>query len=314
MNDLDIAPISFNKIAVIIPAFNPDKCLVDLVKQLGLLGFTRIIVVNDGSNPTTLPIFNSLGNMSNVTVLKHAINFGKGRSLKTAFNHFLCYYSGFDGIVTADADGQHTADDVRKVAENLIQTNSVVLGSRIFNLGVPLRNKLGNVVTAYMFKFLLGKSISDTQTGLRGISTGILPKLLLIDGDRYEYETNMLIFLIQNGNNIHEVTIQTIYINDNRSSHFNPIMDSMRIYFVILRFLASSIITSIVDFVVFLVIYSIFNNLIIALAAGRTIAVMINFILNRNFVFNSICKPVAAFIRYIALVVLIAFISYLMII
>ena len=122
-----------------------------------------------------------------------------------------------------------------------------MLGSRRFEQAVPLRSRVGNVLTRSVFSFLTGTTLIDTQTGLRGLPRAVLPELLPLEGERYEYEMTMLAHLCRMGQSPLEVPVATVYLENNRGSHFNPVWDSMRIYFVLLRFYASSLLSAALD-------------------------------------------------------------------
>ena len=299
-------------LAVIIPTLNPDQALLQLVDELVELGFSHLIVVNDGSKPETMGAFEALERRSGVEVLHHAVNCGKGRALKTAFNHFLCQHPTLLGVVTADADGQHAPADIARIAIELLDGNEACLGVRQFSGQVPLRSRLGNSFTRGIFNFLYGAGVQDTQTGLRALPRSALPQMLTLAGERYEYETGMLIELIIHKRSFRQIPIQTIYIDGNRSSHFNPLLDSMRIYFIFLRFFASSLLAAGVDLAAFAITIAMGGPLVLALMVGRATAIGINFMVNSRFVFKKTGEPWVLF-RYLLTVVVLMALSYLLI-
>lgn len=302
----------FDRLAVIIPALNPDRTLLTLVDQLAALGFSHLLVVNDGSGSASVEIFEALASRSGVEVLHHAVNSGKGRALKTAFNHCLCHHPSLLGVVTADADGQHAPQDIARIATELLNTNAVCLGVRQFSGKVPLRSQLGNSLTRGIFNFLYGGGVQDTQTGLRALPVSALAPLVTMAGERYEFETSMLIELITSKQALRQVPIQTIYIDGNRASHFNPLLDSMRIYFIFLRFFASSLVAAGVDLAAFAVTIALGGPLILALVVGRATAIGINFLVNSRFVFKKTGEP-WVLVRYLVVVVVLMALSYLLI-
>lgn len=225
-------------IAVLIPAWDPGPELIHLAHALTEMQCGAILVIDDGSGTTAQPIFHQLQSNPAITVLRHARNFGKGRSLRTGLRAFLADLPDYAGIVTADADGQHLPEDIARVAAALAESpQKVVLGARHFPAEMPLRSRIGNIATRYVFHAATGAMLADTQTGLRGIPREILPQLLEIPGDRYEYEMAMLAYLCRYGCTQMpiEVPIQTIYNDNNRSSHFDPLRDSFRIYSALAR-------------------------------------------------------------------------------
>jgi len=225
---------SLARVAVLIPAWDPDRTLIPLVASLLELGFGAIIVVDDGSSSSE--IFSELKPLDRVHMLRHAINLGKGRALKSGINYFLCDFPAFDVLVTADADGQHAAADIARVATAALRNSTkAVLGSRGFVKDVPLRSRIGNGFTCRIFALVTGVRLIDTQTGLRAFPRSMLPSLLVLEGERYEYEMNVLTYICRTGSKPLEVPIETIYFEGNKSSRFNPIRDSMSIYFVLAR-------------------------------------------------------------------------------
>ncbi len=165
-------------IAILIPAYNPEASLEKVVQDLKQRGFTTIIVVNDGSGPEHREIFQRLA--GHCEILEHVVNLGKGRALKTGFNHIAMHHPDLLGVVTVDADGQHHPDDVLEVAAKLRESDEecLVIGQRAFEKDVPLRSKVGNVLTRYVFYFLAGRFLLDTQSGLRGLRMESLPELI----------------------------------------------------------------------------------------------------------------------------------------
>ena len=301
---------TLSSLAVLIPAWHPEPALSVLVAELLERGFGAVVLVDDGSRKDCDPIFAAAAALPRVDLLRHAVNLGKGRALKTGFNHVLNAHPELAGVVTADADGQHTSVDIERVALALLRAGSrPVLGSRTFEQDVPLRSRLGNLLTRRIFGFLTGARLSDTQTGLRGLPLALLPELLPLDGERYEYEMTMLAHLCRGGQLPVEVPIATIYIGNNRASHFSPVWDSMRIYFVLLRFFASSLVAAGVDLAGFSFCFVFTHHLLLSVAVGR-FSSLINFALNRRFVFQSLASVPAALWRYYVLVVAIGGLSY----
>lgn len=307
--------IAIRQISILIPAYNPEQQLLLLIKELTDYGFTSIIVVNDGSAVSCAPVFNAIGKIAQCRLLHHAVNLGKGRALKTGLNYLQTQVPDLCGVITCDADGQHLAEDVVKVAKRLKNNpESLVLGVREFGTNVPLRSKLGNVITRGIFYVLVGKYLSDTQTGLRGIPARFIPSLLRLGGEGYEYEMNMLIATKMQHIDVIEERITTIYLENNRSSHFNPLLDSMKIYFLILRFSCSSIVASLLDLVLFTVSYKITSNILFSVFLGRyTIGSLVNFYMNRNFVFHHRIRLLNTIVRYYLFATILGISAFLLI-
>jgi glycosyltransferase involved in cell wall biosynthesis len=300
---------------ILIPTFNPDHRLTQLVEALIAEGVRHIVVVNDGSRSECNSIFEQLKSHEQCTLLHHAVNCGKGRALKTGLNHIYMAYPEAAGAVTADGDGQHRTEDILQVATELERhPGKLVMGARKMGKEVPFRSLFGNVLTRFVFSFLVGKKVADTQSGLRGLPRSAVPELLRVNGERYEYEINMLIMTKRQNIDIVEVPIETVYIDENKSSHFNPLVDSMRIYFQLLRFAFSSLIASVFDFIVFTVMYRLSGNIVISLLAGRfVVGSLLNYVINRRLVFHSSERVWSTLSRYYFALVAMSLVSYLLI-
>jgi glycosyltransferase involved in cell wall biosynthesis len=226
-----------NDIILTVPAYNPPEQILTVINELTATFACPIVIVNDGSTFQYHSLFTTLAALPNVTLLKHAVNLGKGAALKTAFNHILCNYPECKGVVTLDADGQHKLEDIKRVFYTFKeQPASLVLGARTFEQdNVPLKNRFGNILTRSLFRIIHKRKLNDTQTGLRAIPTTQLGNLLKLPANGYEFELKMLIQCLLNGCNIEEVAIETVYLNKNASSHFRPIVDSFRILKALLQ-------------------------------------------------------------------------------
>jgi glycosyltransferase involved in cell wall biosynthesis len=224
---------------VLIPARRLEPALAPLVDSLLDAGFGAVILVDDGSPREDKEVFDSLSSKDRVHLLRHSVNRGKGRALKTGIQYFINTFPEFAGLVTADADGQHASGDIVRVATALLAApGRAVLGCRNFEGAVPLRSRFGNALTRTVFRLVSGLRVSDTQTGLRAFPALLLPGLAALRGEHYEYEMTVLAYLCLHGYVPLEVPISTIYEENNRSSHFKPVRDSIRIYSVLLRSVA----------------------------------------------------------------------------
>ncbi len=280
------------KYGVLIPAYQPDFRLSELVKELTALGFP-VVVVNDGST-AGLEIFEELRAMENVTVLANPVNRGMGGALKKGFAHMA--EQGYEGVVAADADGQHSAADIRRMSEALAAAapGTLVLGARDI-AKMPPRSKAGNSLTKVMFRLLYGIDLRDTQTGLRGIplTKDSIPGLLELPGERYEFQMEVLIYsakLFPAG--IAEIPIETIYIDNNQSSHFRPIKDGVKIYSVLFRnlpkFMLSSLFAFLIDYFLFnLLFYALHLTSVPATVLARIASCTVNYNVNRRLVFQN---------------------------
>ena len=299
---------------LLIPALNPDDRFIEYVKQLRDAGFYRIVAVDDGSREDLKYIFNTLRDEYSCDVIEHPVNLGKGKALKDGFEFIEKKYGGCDdykGVITADSDGQHTVADVISLNCKLddADTPCLFLGSRNFDLDiVPMKSKKGNKITSRVFKLLYGKHIGDTQTGLRAISRDYAVQYSTLDGDRFEYEMNMLIYATRKKHNIVEIPIETVYIDNNSESHFRPFADSFKIYKLILGnfflFAISSVLSMLVDQgLANLLFYVVFHHAFAAKAVARVISAVFNFTLNRNVVFKADGNGGAHAVKYTLLAV-----------
>ena len=305
-----MASTDLTHVAVVIPAYQPGAQFPKLVRDLLALGMTRILVVDDGSGPVYAPLFDEVAGLGGVRVLRHAVNLSKGIALKTGFNAALCE-DPEALVVTADADGQHHPGDVLAVARKLVERpGDLVLGVRGFDGDVPFRSRVGNGITRVVMRAVAGQRISDTQTGLRGIPASLLPDLLRTTSRGYEFELDMLLMCRQMGVAIAEVPIRTIYERGNASSHFHPLLDSMRIYFLLLRFAAISLSSAVVDNLVFAALYLPTRQILASQATARAVAMVFNFLLVRRMVFQSRGNGRREFLGYLALVLVSGSCSY----
>jgi putative flippase GtrA/SAM-dependent methyltransferase len=295
---------------IVIPAFEPGPALLDLVADLSA-DRRPIVVVDDGSSAERRGLFAQIAALPGVVCLSHAVNLGKGGALKTAFNHvLLALPADAAGVVTADADGQHLAADIRRVADRLEAVpDTLILGARGFGGAVPARSLIGNVVTRGVFRLLLGRRLADTQTGLRGIPRSHLAELLAIEAGGYEFELEVLVRATSRRWPIEEIPIATVYGSFARS-HFDPMRDSLRVYFVFVRFAGLSLVTAAIDYSVFALAFAAGGRLLLATACARLVAGGFNFVANRRLAFRSHGAVAAEAARYGALVVALMFVSY----
>ena len=305
-----------SKISVVLPSLDPDEKLVQVIDGLLEYGFTDIILVNDGSKPENLHYFTEQAEKHpEITLLHHEVNKGKGAALKNAFRWFLANRPEGKGVVTVDGDNQHHPEDTRACALHMLRTGHCVLGCRDFSQeDVPPRSRFGNRTTSLVFKFFCGMTLSDTQTGLRALPTKALKILVDVSGDRFEYETNMLLAFKQHHMRYDEVKIRTVYIEENKSSHFRVLHDSWRIYKLILgyffRYTLSSLISCVLEVVLVAVLAWLLHDALpmalsgsVATAGGRVTSSMLNFYLNKKMVFRSSANTGVAMLRYIMLAI-----------
>lgn len=296
---------------ILIPAYEPDERLLHLISQLKKIGLTNILIVDDGSSDAYRPIF-EMAKAEGCTVLRHDTNMGKGCALKTGFRHLL-QADKPESVICADSDGQHLPSDILRVSEVLSEEGTrVVLGSRRFTGKVPARSRFGNAVTRAVYAFATGSKIHDTQTGLRGYSPDMLQWLCEIQGDRFEYEMNLLLAAHKEGISVDEVFIDTVYLDENKSSHFRPLADSLRVYLPILLFSASSLISALLDFVLLLLLQHLGGNLLLSVTGARLCSSIFNYAMNRNIVFrkHNDATVTRSLAKYFTLVLLILLLNY----
>lgn len=300
-------------VTIILPSLNPDQKLINTVESLLAKGVHDIIIINDGSDAAHLTPFEALSASGSCTLLVHEHNRGKGCALKTGMQYFLEHRPNSPGVVTIDGDGQHHPDDILSCAQAMLdRKDDVILGVRDFSgPTVPFKSRFGNNLTKSIFRFFCGIKISDTQTGLRAIPRQHVQALSDVAGDRFEYETNVLLEMKTKGIPFSEVQIQTIYLDENASTHFHPIRDSIKIYGVILKFGASSLVSSLIELALFALVVALFDwthvdirtgfSILIATSVSRVVSALCNYMMNRALVFCSGSK--SSLLRYTMLCV-----------
>ena len=303
-------------IVIIIPSYKPEReSMMEFIKKVKS-NFKNIVVVDDGSGKEYRDFFDNLQN-EGIVVLRHYINFGKGRGIKTAFNYVLNNYPNILGVVTADCDGQHYIEDIIKCAEKLRENpEKLVIGYRNFDeKQVPFRSRFGNKITRTVFNTFVGIKITDTQSGLRSFGRKTMETFLRTAGERYEYETNVLIDCKEKDIEIAEVPISTVYIKNNSGSHFNPIKDSIIIYKLFAKYIISSLSSFVVDILLFTLFVKILpeinlkgiTEIFLATIIARILSATYNFIINSKVVFKNQNKN--SIIKYFILCLVQMFIS-----
>lgn len=307
-------------LVIVVPCLNPDEMLMQVVTGMLGEGFSHVLVVNDGSAPEYKPLFDEAAAVPECTVLGYETNRGKGYALRYAFTYITENWPWCAGVITVDADNQHTPHDTANVARDMLENpGTVVIGCRDFKkAGVPLHNRMGNLITSFVFKLLCGIKLSDTQTGLRGIPAEYLPGFISdVEGDRYEYETNMLLHMKTAGIPFMERSIDTVYIEGNKSSHFNVLRDSAKIYIPILKFGLGSGLSTVIDLTLFTILCKVFEDLptarqiLIATAGARVCSSLFNYAFNKKQVFGLEGEGKRSFVRYYTLAVCQMLVSWL---
>jgi glycosyltransferase involved in cell wall biosynthesis len=301
-------------VAVLIPAYKPDEKMLTLIAALQQRGFERLIAIDDGSGEAYAPFFERAQQMG-VRILRHPQNRGKGAALKTGILEVL--KTGACPVVTVDADGQHAPKDVENIVRRMLdKPEALVLGVRDKSQ-MPPRSKFGNTLTCWTLGAISGLWVDDTQTGLRGLPANSLEAMVQLEGDRYEYEMSMLLYARRERMAVEQVVIDTIYIDNNKSSSFRVLRDSVRIYSTLLRkliaFLGSSAVTAAIEIALFTLLHLIYRDLLmVAVVVSRLVSSTVNYVVNKNLVFKSKAGLKSA-VRYYALVCVMMILSYLII-
>lgn len=304
-----------DKPVILIPAYCPDDKLIGLLTRLRGVCDNPIVVVDDGGGKLYESVFVQAACFKDCHILTHEQNKGKGAALKTGITFISRAFPNTVGCVTADADGQHSESDILALCEALYKhPGALILGVRDFSADdVPARSRMGNRITALVFRMATGVRCSDTQTGLRGISAGEFKNALDIEGDRYEYEMYQLLECARRGVEFIQLAIKTIYIDENSSSHFHVFRDSMLIYGCIIRFAASSIVTTLIDLTAFTLLsrYLLgadYHGVFLSTVIARICSGAVNFALNSKWVFGAE-KTARAFFKYVLVFLLIMALS-----
>ena len=295
------------KLIVLIPSYEPDENLTKLIKNLKKNKITSI-VVDDGSGKDYKEIFDNL----DTKVISYENNQGKGHALKEGYKYIKDNYKEYV-VVTMDSDGQHRIEDALNLYNYILKNDdTLVLGKRPRGEKTPLRSKIGNGITRFVFHIVSGQDVYDTQTGLRAFSNKLIDYMLKVKGERFEYEMNVLLYAKNNKIPIKEIEIETIYIDNNSKSHFNAIKDSFKVYKEIIKFSLSGIISFLIDFILFIVFKVVLNNITIANIIARAISSTINYIINKNIVFKSNKNIAKSLLEYYGLVIFILLINTLL--
>ena len=298
-----------SSLVVVLPSLNPDVKFTAVVTELLEAGFQHIVIVNDGSDGEHERPFGLAAEHEQCVVISHEVNRGKGRALKTAFDYVSRELPEAKGVITIDGDGQHLTKDIIACGERMLQCgDKVVMGCRDFDLpGVPARSVAGNKTTARLFRLCYGIKLSDTQTGLRAIPAEYLRRFCEIQGERFEYETNMLLMMKRWGIGFVEQPIETVYEGDNSGSHYDAVKDSWRIFKVMLKFLLSSLSSTLIDLGVFYLAMRLLGGVfgrfaeLGATAIARAFSSFENFSANNAIVFENKKHYKRALLRYYCL-------------
>lgn len=225
MNHIDKSLIHGQGICVIIPTYNNEKTIGQVVRETQAV-CDDVIVVNDGSTDSTAQILNSI---NGITLIEYEQNRGKGYALKRGFKKAL--EMGFSYAITLDSDGQHYPSNIADfVQANISHPDTLIVGQRNLegverSSGSNFANKFSN----FWFYVQTGEKLSDTQTGYRLYPLKRLRGLCMLTS-RYEAELELMVFASWHGVKIISIPIEVYYPpQDERVSHFRPVMDFVRI-------------------------------------------------------------------------------------
>jgi len=196
---------------IIMPAYNEQKVIANVIRGLKSEGYKDIIVVDDGSEDKTAQMAMKAG----AKVYRHPINRGLGGALGTGIEAALDLGAGI--IVTFDSDGQHDPKDIKKLIAP-IKNNRVdaVIGSRLINpKGMPLHRKVGNFGLNVITYMLFGVWTTDSQSGLRAFSADAARKIEILT-NRMEVSSEIIREIGRNRLRFREVPVRAIYTKYSR--------------------------------------------------------------------------------------------------
>ncbi len=303
MNETSLNKKNSSVRIALIPAYEPDDKMISVARGLKDEGFD-VVIVDDGSGTMYSDVFDAASEYAHI--ISYEENVGKGHALKTGLEYIAGNYETPFSVVCVDADGQHKVDDAARICDCALSSpGTLILGSRKFTGKVPLRSRFGNTVTRFVFRMSSGVKVYDTQTGLRAFTDDMIPYLLDIPGERYEYEMNMLMTFARDKKPIREEWIETVYLDDNSSTHFDTIRDSYSIYKEILKFSGSSLVGFCVDYLMYCILVTISGNIVFSNISARVVSASVNYTINRNVVFKSRSSVLRSALSYAALAVFI---------
>ncbi|MBI2447027.1 MAG: glycosyltransferase family 2 protein [Candidatus Omnitrophica bacterium] len=215
------------KVSVLLPSYNEEKNIGDLIK--GIRHYVSdIIVVDDGSSDRTGDIASREG----AFVIRHRTNKGKGASLKDGFAYVK--ELGYDAVIVMDADGQHKPEDIPLFIEAGSKKGDVIIiGDRMQDVAkMPFLRRMTNRFTSFLISKSIRQSVPDSQCGFRLIKRRVLDNLKLSTSN-YDTESEMLIEAARNNFQIISLPITTIY--NGQHSNINPIVDTIRFFRLVLR-------------------------------------------------------------------------------
>lgn len=215
------------KVCVLLPAYNEEKRIGELIEQIKTYGLD-VIVIDDGSSDNTAEICRQ----AQAIVISHQQNKGKGQALRTGFKFILD--NDYDAAVIMDSDGQHLPEEINIFIVHAKNSGAdIIIGNRMLDpQGMPLLRILTNRFTSLLISFIAKIKIPDSQCGFRLIRRSVFEKLKL-STDKYDTESEILIQAARQGCKIESVPVKSIY--DHNRSLINPISDTVRFFNLILK-------------------------------------------------------------------------------
>jgi glycosyltransferase involved in cell wall biosynthesis len=295
------------KVAVIVPCYNTGVTCVEVVRRAQATA-DRVLVVDDGSTDDTPRHIAASG----AAFLRLPVNAGKGAALKAGLEEVLKGPNGlladvFDCIVTIDGDGQHDPADIPRFVSRAFRDGvDLVISVRDLRR-MPWKSRIGNRVARWLFLVETGCYIPDTQSGFRLLSP-LLARALLpaVTWRRYETEAEILAKAVALGYPLGVVTIDTVYLEQNQRTHFDPLWDSMRVIAVLSRGGVTSLAVAVVGIATYVLALSMAaGNVIWANAVATLCAVATDLVMRRQYLFRvrgrfTLSEPA----RYTAMVLL----------
>jgi glycosyltransferase involved in cell wall biosynthesis len=215
-------------VAALIPAFQAEPWIAGVVERTRAQ-LATVLVVDDGSLDAT----GRRAAFAGAEVRRHAINAGKGAALRTGFRELL--ERGVDAVVTLDADGQHVPEQIPRLLEAWRIGADLVLGSRArqFREMAPLR-RTSNQLSSRAISFAAGVQFADVQTGFRLYGRDLLERVP-IRGDRFDAESGVVVAAARAGFRLADVPIELARADGRSTSHYRPVVDSLRIAVTVIR-------------------------------------------------------------------------------
>ncbi|MDD3628168.1 MAG: glycosyltransferase family 2 protein [Actinomycetota bacterium] len=217
------------RIAILIPAYNEEKHIKNVIESCFEYGLD-IIIVDDGSTDSTLKVIESITAPENLKIIpiKHPVNKGKGQSLKTGFSYII--NNNYSGVITLDADGQHDTDEIKNFLKIIeAEKPDLIIGNRLGNTkNMPFIRLATNVFTSWIISCIAGKKVSDVQSGFRYINSEVL-KNIKLETHNFDTEPELIIKSAWSGYSIKNIPITTIYHKD-FTSNVDPFTDTIKFF------------------------------------------------------------------------------------